>query len=130
MATLTYKYLGDRDLSDAKVLLQSGSASMTSRLVQQSVEKNLKQFIEDNGDTEDLVLLSIHNTVKLYDKVVSLSGLDYNKDDRKMMSVLRDYYYDLNYPGEECMEISPDEAKEAVEFATRLISEINWKKHS
>ena len=51
MATLTYKYLGDRDLSDAKVLLQSGSASMTSRLVQQSVEKNLKQFIEDNGDT-------------------------------------------------------------------------------
>jgi len=125
MGTLTYGYLGDRDLSDAEVLLKGGSASMTGRLVQQAVEKHLKQFIESNGSTEDYALLSIHNIVKLYDRVVALGGLTLNKDDRKMMSVIREYYYDVNYPGEECRELTREEAEEAVFFAKDLIARIN-----
>lgn len=125
---LTYKYIGDRDLRDAQVLLELGSASMTGRLVQQAVEKNLKQFIEDNGDTGDIPLLSIHSTVKLYDRVAALGGLTSNPDDRKMMSVLKEYYYDVNYPGEECRELTPEEAQEAYDFAVRLSGEIKWKK--
>ena len=80
MGTLTYKYLGDRDLDDAKVLLRYGSASMAGRLIHQAIEKNLKQLIEDNGDTNDLPLFSIHNTIKLYDKAVEIGGVNYNKE--------------------------------------------------
>ncbi|MCL1842234.1 MAG: HEPN domain-containing protein [Defluviitaleaceae bacterium] len=125
---LTYKYIGDRDLRDAQVLLQAGSASMTGRLVQQAVEKNLKQFIEDNGDTNDLPILSAHNCVKLYDRVVALGGLTRNADDRKMMALLREYYYDTNYPGEDCRELSREEAEEAVYFAIDFIKEIKFTK--
>ena len=127
MAKITYKYLGDRDLNDAKVLLKGGSASMAGRLAQQAVEKNLKQYIENNGDTDDIPILSIHSTIKLYDRVAALGGLISNPDDRKMMSVLKEYYYDINYPGEECRELTPEEAQEAVEFATTLIAKINWQ---
>ena len=124
MGKITYKYLGDRDLRDAQILLKAGSFSSVGRFVQQAVEKNLKQFIEDNGDTEDLPLLSIHNTVKLYDKVVALGGITYDKDDRKMMSVVREYYYDINYPGEDCRELTGEEAIEAVDFAIAFIAKI------
>jgi HEPN domain-containing protein len=124
---LTYKYLGDRDLQDAIVLLELGSASMTGRLVQQAIEKNLKQFIEDNGDTNDLPILSAHNTVKLYDRVVALGGLPHNKDDRKMMALVREYYYDTNYPGEDCRELTREEAAEAVYFAEDFINAIRFK---
>ena len=126
MAAITYKYLGDRDLNDAKVLMRGGSVSMAGRLAQQAVEKNLKQFIENNGDTDDMALLSIHSTVKLYDRVCALGGLVSNTDDRKMMAVLREYYYDINYPGEECRELTREEAQEAVDLAARLINEITW----
>ena len=121
---LNYKYLGDRDLSDAKVLLQAGSASMTGRLVQQAIEKNLKQYIEDNGNTGDLPILSAHNTVKLYDRVVELKGIYHDSDDRKMMSVIREYYYDVNYPGEDCRELTREEAEEAVAFAVGFIARL------
>jgi len=124
---LTYKYIGDRDLCDAKILLEAGSASTTGRLVQQAVEKNLKQFIEDNGDTNDLPILSTHNTVKLYNRVVELGGLPYNADDRKMMALLREYYYDINYPGADCRELTREEAAEAVCFADEFIEAIKFK---
>ena len=32
------------------------------------------------------------------------------------------------YPGEECRELSPDEAQEAVAFAVRFIAGIKWRK--
>ena len=123
---LNYKYLGDRDLRDAQVLLKAGSASMTGRLVQQAIEKNLKQYIEDNGNTGDIPILSAHNTVKLYDRVVQLGGLVNESNDRKMMSVIREYYYDVNYPGEDCRELTPDEAEEAVAFALVFITKL-WE---
>ncbi|MDR0273155.1 MAG: HEPN domain-containing protein [Clostridiales bacterium] len=123
---LTYKYIGDRDLADAKILLESGSASMTGRLVQQAVEKNLKQYIEDNGTIDDLPILSAHNTVKLYDRVAALGGVINNPADRKMMALLREYYYDTNYPGEDCRELSREEAAEAVSFAAEFIAGIKF----
>jgi len=123
-AELTYKYLGDRDLQDACVMLEHGSATAAGRLVQQAIEKNLKQFIHDNGDTEDYRVLSAHNTVKLYDRVAALGGITSNSDDRKMMALVREYYYDTNYPGEDCRELSREEATEAVAFAEEFIPKI------
>ena len=97
---------------------------MAGRLVQQAVEKNLKQYIEQNGSTDDIGILSAHNTVKLYDRVIELGGVTRDPDDRKMMSVIREYYYDVNYPGEDCRELTPEESVEAVEFAVRFIGKL------
>ena len=126
MATLSYSELGNRDLADSKILLlHGGSPSAAGRLIQQAVEKNLKQAIENSGDIALLPFLQIHNTIKLYDKVVELGRLTFDKSDRKMMSVIKDYYYDLNYPGENNMELNHEEASEAWNFADRIIKEMN-----
>ena len=117
MGKITYEHLSSRDLRDAKLLLKSQSYSSAGRFAQQAVEKKLKQYIEDNGDTSDMGVLSTHNTTKLYDRVVELGGLKKNKDHRVMMAVLKDYYYDINYPGENSRELDEEEATEAVRFA-------------
>jgi len=122
---LSYRGLGNRDLADAKILLKhGGSPSAAGRLIQQAVEKHLKQAIEESGNINLLPLLKVHNTIKLYDRVVELGLLKLNKDDRKMMSVIKDYYYDLNYPGENNMELTLEEAEEAWAFAERVINEL------
>ena len=53
--------------------------------------------------------------------MVGLGSLVHDGDDRKMMSVIKDYYYDLNYPGENNMELGLDEAQEAWDFAVKII---------
>ena len=121
MGKITYQHLSSRDLNDAQVLLKARSYSSAGRFAQQAVEKKLKQYIEDNGDTSDIGLLSTHNTTKLYDRVVDLGGLVKNKDHRTMMAVLKDYYYDINYPGENSRELDEEEAAEAVKFADEFI---------
>ena len=117
MGKITYEHLSSRDLRDAKLLLKSQSYSSAGWFAQQAVEKKLKQYIEDNGDTSDMGVLSTHSTTKLYDRVVELGGLEKNKDHRIMMAVLKDYYYDINYPGENSRELDEEEATKAVRFA-------------
>lgn len=44
------------------------------------------------------------------------------------MAVLREYYYDTNYPGEDCRELTPEEAAEAVAFAEEFIPKIRFQR--
>ena len=127
MVEMTYKYFGERDLKEAEILLKFGAFSSAGRFSQQAVEKYLKQYIEDNGDTGDIGFLATHNTVSLYERVVKLGGLEFDKDCHKMMFVLRSYYYDTNYPGVDARELGKEEAADAVNFAKELISSIKWK---
>jgi len=121
---MTYKYFGDRDLKEAEGVLALGYFSSAGRLAQQAVEKHLKQYIETNGGIDDINLLTTHNTISLYERVVKLDGLEFDKDHHKMMFVLRSYYYDTNYPGVDARELGEEEAKEAVSFAKELIATI------
>ena len=126
----TYKYIADRDLKTAQDLLSLKSYSPAGIYAQQAVEKYLKHYIDVNGDTDDIALLTTHNLLGLYNKVVELGGLEYNSDYRKMMYVLRSYYFELNYPGDNFRELGKEEATEAVEFAKELIATIKWTKDS
>ena len=126
MGKTTYKYIGDRDLKDAETLLAAGSFSSAGRFAQQAVEKYLKHFIDINGNAGDIAFLTTHNTIRLYDKVVELGGLEFSKDCQKMMCVLRTYYYDTNYPGVDFRELGKEEAVEAVNFAKELTAAIKW----
>jgi len=66
---MTYKALGQRDLRDARILLDhGGSPSAAGRLIQQAIEKHLKQAIENSGDHGLLPLLQIHNTIRPWRK--------------------------------------------------------------
>ena len=126
MGKVTYKQIADRDLKDAETLLTAGSFSSAGRFAQQAVEKSLKHFIDINGDTNDIPLLTTHNTVRLYEKVVELGGLEHNKEYKKMMLILKSYYYDTNYPSDDFRELDEEEATDAVNFAKELIATIKW----
>jgi len=117
-------------LKTAQDLLSLKSYSPAGIYAQQAVEKYLKHYIDVNGDTDDIALLTTHNLLGLYNKVVELGGLEYNSDYRKMMYVLRSYYFELNYPGDNFRELGKEEATEAVEFAKELIATIKWTKDS
>ena len=123
---MTYRYFGERDLREAEILLRAGGFSSAGRFAQQVVEKHLKQFIHEKGDTQDAAILTTHNTINLYERVVKLGGLEFNKMHHMMMSVLRNYYYDTNYPGADARELDEEEATDAVEFAKELIAAIKW----
>ena len=56
MGKTTYKYIGDRNLKDAKTLLEAGSFSSAGRFAQQAVEKYLKHFIDISVCIENLLL--------------------------------------------------------------------------
>jgi len=123
---MTYEYFGKRDLKEGEILLNAGSFSSAGRYAQQAVEKHLKQFIQDNGETSDINILTTHNTVILYERVVKLGGLKFDDDCHKMMFVLRAYYYDTNYPGKDARELSEREATYALAFAKELIDAIKF----
>ena len=126
MDEITYLHLGKRDLKEAEGVLSLGYYSTAGRLVQQAVEKHLKQYIQDNGETGDIKILTTHNTISLYERVINLGGLEFDKESHKMMFVLRSYYYDTNYPGANSRELNKEEATDAVDFAKKLISAIKF----
>ncbi|MCL2236000.1 MAG: HEPN domain-containing protein [Defluviitaleaceae bacterium] len=120
MGKFTYKYLGDRDLKDAKILLDAGSYTASGRLSQQSLEKNMKHWIELQDDMAHIPLLSTHNIVKMYGVICDLGGLVFDKHDRNFVSLIKDYYFDMNYPGEGCRELNKEEAKDAYDFVVKI----------
>ena len=122
MGALTYEYLGDRDLRDAKYLLEVGSWSQVGRLLEQAVEKHFKHYISKYGDSSDKMLLGSHNMVGLYNRFLELSGETVCCKTLADMSLLKDYYYDINYPGDNCRELDEIEARNALDFVVPLIS--------
>jgi HEPN domain-containing protein len=127
MVEMSYKYFGERDLKEAEILLKAEAFSSAGRFAQQAVEKHLKQYIGNNGSTNDINLLATHNTVNLYERVVELGGLEFCENSHQMMFVLRSYYYDTNYPGANARELGEREATKAVDFAKEFIASIKWK---
>lgn len=66
-----------------------------------------------------MAVLVSHNTTKLYDRAVELAAFPTDREERKMMSILKDYY-DINYPGENCREVDAAEAQEAKDFTEKF----------
>jgi HEPN domain-containing protein len=119
MGSPSYKDIAEKDLKSAEDLLEysEGNYNLIARLAEQYVEKLLKHVIERKGGTEHLPLLSSHNLTKMYDVLVQLDIIKSVQTDRLFMSQLKDYYFDMNYPGDNYRELGKEEAVLALDFA-------------
>ena len=113
----SYEGIAKRNLNTAKNLLSTGDWNDAVRYCQQYIEKIFKSCIEANGSTnDDKVLLTSHNIVSLADRVSSLLTISFPKDFRSIFFQLRSLYFDTNYPGNDYIEVSEQEARELYEW--------------
>ena len=118
MATISYLEYSNRDFRYAEGNLSLGFYDPCGRFCQQTVEKRLKYFIEQNGSSEDQAILYIHNLIKLYDRVCEISGVGKDASIRASLGKLTVYYFDANYPQKGGnIELSEEMAEEALEIA-------------
>ena len=121
----SYADIALEDLQAAKELLKAHMYNHSTRLCQQFTEKMLKDIISHMGTEErDMYLLSVHNIVKLATRVAELTSTNFSKEDIGFFRGLTDYYFDTNYPGENYVRITKEEARDVyfstIEFAERL----------
>ena len=123
MESNSYLALAKRDLQNAQELFQVTSTgyNLVARLAQQGAEKIMKHFIEKLSHEDFIPLLGTHNTVRLYNAILSLGMIPENRAHRKELLLLKNYYFDTNYPGENYIEIDYETAKEALDFATMFV---------
>ena len=120
MAINSYIALAARDLKDAKLLAQGESYSQVGRFCEQVVEKTMKHLIEQLGNLEHRGVLGTHNLTKMYDILVQEDIIPKNITDKAYMATLKSYYYDVNYPGKDFIELDKEDATYALDFARQF----------
>lgn len=92
---------------------------------QQVSEKMLKSVLEQVCDMQDDVdkLLRSHNLRAIYDRIKMEVG-DFSLD-RGELSILKDYYFDAKYPGDNFVNVTREECAECLEMMYRVIEETN-----
>ena len=131
MGNNSYLALAKRDLQNAKELFDVTTTgyNLVVRLSQQAVEKIMKHFIEELGFEKFRPLLSSHNTVSLYSAILELGVLSEDFATKREMIILKSYYFDTDYPGENYIEIDRHSAKDALNFAQGFVDEILEYEH-
>ena len=117
----SYKELALLDLKSARANYEYEIWNKVGRECQQVCEKYLKHYLQANHIlTEELE--RTHNLKKLFRTVPN-----YDKDLYKDLSVIGDYYFETNYPGDGFIQLDREMADEAIETAEALILFINGK---
>jgi len=109
----SYADIALEDLQASRELLKVRMYNHATRLCQQYVEKMFKDVIFRLGkDERDMLSLSSHNINKLSKRVAALLETEFSKDDMGLFRTLTDCYFDTNYPGENYVRISKEEARD------------------
>jgi HEPN domain-containing protein len=99
------------DLTAAKEMMKAKLYNHAARLCQQYVEKVLKECVHKYGNHEtDLLLLHTHRLYKLAARCGELKHIIFDKLETTFMRELTDYYFDTNYPGENYIKVTEQEA--------------------
>ena len=107
----SYIDIAKEDLLAAKETLRAGLYNHSARLCQQYVEKVFKECIARNGTEEtDLLLLHTHKLSRLANRCCALLEISFSRTEMAFFRELTDYYFDTNYPGENYIKLSEDEA--------------------
>lgn len=113
-----YKDLALYDIQSAKANYSFNLWNKVGRECQQACEKYLKHYLQQNHMLSE-TLERTHNLKKLVRAIP-----DYDKDIYRELSVVGDYYFDTNYPGDEFIMLDREMADEALEIAENLIAYI------
>lgn len=115
----SYKELALYDMKSAKANYQYELWNKVGKECQQTCEKYLKHYLQHIHKLSDTLELT-HNLKKLFREIT-----DYDKDMYKNLSVVGDYYFETNYPGDNFLMLDKEMADEAIKIANDLISYID-----
>jgi HEPN domain-containing protein len=112
----SYGDIAAEDLLAAREMLNAGLYNHAARLCQQYVEKILKQCLHIRGTEEsDLFLLHSHKLARLAERCCELTSASFGRTEMALFRELTDYYFDTNYPGENYIKLSKEQAFAAYE---------------
>jgi HEPN domain-containing protein len=116
----SFMYIAKKDLERARLMHDVEDYSAAGRFCEQTVEKCLKSYIELKGDASDFRLMSLHKPRRLYERCIQLGMKKLPDRDISVLSLLSDYYYDTNYPGNSYFELTFDQSAEALILAEKV----------
>jgi len=115
----SYKELALYDVKAAKANYEYELWNKVGKECQQSCEKYLKHYLQQKHLLSES-LERTHNLKKLFREIS-----DYDKAMYKALSVVGDYYFETNYPGDNFLILDKEMADEAMETVNELISYID-----
>jgi len=116
----SFLYIALKDLARAKLMHNVRDYSAAGRFCEQAVEKCLKSYVEQHGNSGDYRLMSLHKPRRLYERCVELGMAELSDKDVSVLSKLADYYYDTNYPGNSYFELTEQQSTEALHLTERI----------
>ena len=115
----SYKELALYDLRKIEAGLAYELWNAVGRDSQQACEKYLKHYLQEKHMlTKELS--RTHNLVKLIKAIP-----DYDRELCKQLAGIYGYYFDTNYPGDDFVELSKEDAEEAKNIAKDLIAYVD-----
>ena len=122
----SYESIAKRNLNTAGNLLSTCDWNDAVRYCQQYIEKIFKSCIEVNGSTnDDKIMLASHNIVALAERVIRLLDISFPYEYRQVFFQLRSLYYDTNYPGDNYIDVTENEARDLYEWTREF--QIEWE---
>lgn len=117
-----YYYIGMNDLCYLQCALKTTYYNKLAIDAQQVIERMLKSVAE-RACVGVEGLLHTHNLRALYDAIHKELPNFYL--DRGALSILKDYYYDLRYPGHNYVDITREECEECIDLMYDTIKQVN-----
>lgn len=121
-----YYFIAMEELKYAEANFNTDFYNFVSINAQQVVEKLLKSVLEQLAPMTETGVNNImhgHNLRAIYDKI-----LEYDTTivlDRGDLSMLKDYYYDAKYPGDNFVTVTKEECAANIEIMYNVVEQVN-----
>ena len=117
----SYGAIALRDLGGAKLMLQNDRYNDAVLFAQQSLEKILKEYVQQNADAvKDVSVLHSHKLLR----ILQATGDEDLQVYRHVLSSITDCYYDSRYPGLDYTDYTLEEATHYCQVAEEVVSAI------
>lgn len=107
----TYHDIALSDLHTAGQMMDVAKYNYAVRLFEQYAEKVMKHCIFLSGEDNDRSLLHSHRVPKLARRCETLLGITFSDKEMLLFNDLANFYFDTNYPGDDYVDITQDEAE-------------------
>jgi len=112
----SYLHIAKKDLQAAKAMLKAEMYNHSARLCQQYVEKCFKEGIDKKGNNKTYFgLMQTHRVQRLAVVCSEIFDIQFTGKEKSFFRVLTSLYFDTNYPGDDYVEVTREEAEEIFE---------------